>query len=337
MPLKLYRRSGIWHYAGTIGPDGRRQRVRGSCKTTEKDIAARFASTLEKNYWDGHFDGPGAVLTFARAAMLYKAAGRSDRFLGPVEKYLGTMLVKDITSGTIRTMALSLFPNISGASRNRLAIGPAQAVINFAAESDLCSPIKVRRFDTVSKIKEPATLEWVKAFAAHAAPHVGALVWFMYLTGARIGEAMDLRWEDVNLAERTAVIRQSKVGNERIAHLPQPLVVALANLERKGPVFGYASRGAARNAWDAAIERAGIKYLSPHSCRHGFATGLLRRGIDVVTVAKLGGWASAQQVLATYGHAIQNRKLTDVLIDAILTQETSDDDEITVKSTASAG
>jgi len=55
---------------------------------------------------------------------------------------------------------------------------------------------------------------------------------------------------------------------------------------------------------------------------------LLHDGVDVVTVAKLGGWKNAAQVLKTYGHAIENRKLTDVLIDEIcapVTQTASND------------
>jgi hypothetical protein len=35
--------------------------------------------------------------------------------------------------------------------------------------------------------------------------------------------------------------------------------------------------------------------------------------VDVVTVAWLGGWADAGQVLKTYGHAVKNPKLTDLL------------------------
>jgi integrase len=82
-----------------------------------------------------------------------------------------------------------------------------------------------------------------------------------------------------------------------------------------------------RSAWKSAIERAGIKRLTPLSCRHGFATGLLRRGVDVVTVAWLGGWKSAAQVLKTYGHANKNPKLTDLLIDAPVTHRMSDEQE----------
>src|ERR1700737_751365 len=127
MPLTLYRRKGstIYNYRGTIGPADRRKFFRGSCKTADKDIAARQGSKIEADYWKCTFDGPGTILTFADAAKLYRAAGKSGRFLDPVETYLGTTLVKDINPGTIRQMAMELYGHCSGASRNRLAIIPA--------------------------------------------------------------------------------------------------------------------------------------------------------------------------------------------------------------------
>jgi hypothetical protein len=41
--------------------------------------------------------------------------------------------------------------------------------------------------------------------------------------------------------------------------------------------------------------------------------------VDVVTVAWLGGWKDAFLVLKTYGHAIKNPKLTDLLTGPELT------------------
>lgn len=318
MPLTLFRRgkTRTFYYRGTIGPSGRRKFFYGSCHTTEKDIAARQVAEIEKRYWDGHFNGPETILTFARAAQIYRAAGKADRFLNPIEKYLGPKFVKDITESTIQLMAKELFPNCSGASLNRLAIVPTMAVINHAARSKLCSRLIIEWYKSETKIKEPATLDWVKAFCAEAEPHLGAWVLFMYLTGARPEEGISLQWDDVDLTAQTALIRESKVGKERKAHLPTPLVVALANLERvkdRG-VFVYTHPNASRHAWAGVIKRTGIKRLTPHCCRHGFATGLLRRGVDVVTVAWLGGWKSAAQVLKTYGHANKNPKLTDLLV-----------------------
>jgi integrase len=324
MSLKLYLRNGVWNYRGTIGPAERRSRIRGSCKTSDKDIAARQIAEIETNYWRGHFDGPGAILTFRRAAQLYRAAGKSERFLSRIENHFKETLVKDINAGSIRKMAIELYPDCTGASRNRQGICPAQAVINFAAESELCSPIRVRRFKVDAKIKEPVTLEWLRTFSPHASPVIEALAWFMFLTGARIGEALAIRWDDVSLNGGTVLIRQSKVSSERVSHLPTPLIAMLSNLPRINdrPVFVYRHPDDTVRAWFGAVKRAKVKRLTPHCCRHGFATGLLRRGVDVMTVAYLGGWKTPAQVLKTYGHALKDITLTDRLVDVELTRDT---------------
>lgn len=318
MSLKLYWRNGIAHYRGTIGPRGKRKRLHGSCRTSNKDIAARQIAEIEAGYWKGHFDGPAAVLTFAHACRLYRAAGNADRFLDRVEGYLKETLVKDISEGAIQVMAKELYPDWSGASLNRAVIVPTQAVINHAAKQRLCSPIKVARYKEETKVKEPVTIEWIEDFRKEASAHLGAMALFMYLTGARPSEAIAVRHEDLDFKAQTVRIRESKVSKERMSHLPMPLVVALANLPSVDDrdVFVYRSRKDAYNAWAGAIGRAGIKPLTMHSCRHGFATGLLRRGVDVVTVAWLGGWASPAQVLKTYGHATKNPRLTELLIGA---------------------
>lgn len=220
-------------------------------------------------------------------------------------------------------MAKDLYPNVSGASLNRLVLTPTKAVINHAARSNLCNFLRVRPYDVDAKIKEPATLEWVQKFMEHSGPHLGAMAMFMFLTGARVGEAVAVQWGDVDLTAATVKIRQSKVSSERVSHLPVPLVVAIANLEKipgRG-VFAYTRAANLKSAWKGAVSRAGINRLSPHSCRHGFATGLLRRGVDVVTVAWLGGWKSTDLVLRTYGHANKNPRLVDLLLDTPETQK----------------
>lgn len=79
----------------------------------------------------------------------------------------------DITAGAIQQSALVLYPKASGATRNRQVIVPTSAIINYAAESELCPRIRVKRFKIETKSKEPATLEWVNAFMEHSSPHLG--------------------------------------------------------------------------------------------------------------------------------------------------------------------
>lgn len=320
MPIKVYRRGKIWHYRGTVA--GRR--LRGSTETKDKTTAQRIASEREKAAWTRHLDGPAATLTFAQAATAYRVAEKSTRFLSPVEDHWKDTPVREISAGAIRQSARRLYPDAGPATRNRQVIVPTQAIINHAAEMGWCSPIRVKRFKVTSKVKTPVTLEWVEAFAANASPHLGALCIFMFGTGARISEALAVTWADIDLTAATALIRQTKVNAERTAHLPPRVVAALANIpSNRDPgdsVFRYVSRDSARPVWNSVIARAGIKQLSFHSCRHGFATTLLHNGVDVVTVAKMGGWKDVTEVVKTYGHARSEKTLTDAIFDTNLTQ-----------------
>lgn len=313
---KLYRRkrSGPWHFDFS-GPNGRLRRSTG---TTDKQLAQRIAAETEAAEWRRHLDGPGAHITMAQASIAYRQAEKPTRFLERIEDHWQDTPIRQITAGAIRQSALQLYPNGSAATRNRQVIVPTQAIINHAASLGWCDPIKVKRFPVTSRTKEPVTREWVETFAAHASPHLGALALFMFGTGARIGEAVRLTWGDVDLDGRTATIRVTKPTPwERTAHLPPPVVAALANIpSNRQPgarVFGYAERGSVKQPWNAVIERAKIKRLTPHSCRHGFATEMLRAGFDVKTVAARGGWKDAATVLRTYAHAIEDVAVTDVL------------------------
>lgn len=329
MPLKAYKRGDVWHYRGTVA--GRR--LRGSTGVADKTTALRIIAEREAREWKCRLDGPESVLTFAQAAMMYRSAGKPTRFLQKVEDYWKDSPVKDITSGAVKQSAIVLYPNAAGATRNRQAIVPTQSIINHAAELDLCQRITVQRFPVASKIKEPATWEWVQAFMAASSPHLGALACFMFLTGARVSEALNVMWGDVDMVSARATIRETKVGKERRAHLPPALVVAIANIEgeRSGKVFRYSSRDTAKPPWRAAARRAGIKPLGFHACRHGFATALLHKGVDPITVAKLGGWRSPAHVFSTYGHAMEDDTLANRIIDTPVTQPSARDLKINGK------
>lgn len=333
MPLTLYKRGKIWHYRGTVAGERRR----GSTKSEKKSVAEKIVAAIQSEAWQSFIVGPRATLTFEEAAQAYRSAGKSIRFLGALEAHWGETRVMDITADAIIAAAKKLYPNAQNSTRNRHVIGPTQAVINHAAEMGLCNPIRVRRLKEAVKVKTPVTLEWLRAFMDHANPHLGALACFMFLTGARISEAIDVRWRDVDFEARRVLIRQSKISEERLAHMPAMLIVAISNIQsNREPgekVFKYSSRFTAEPQWQKAVKRAGLEYLSFHCCRHGFATALLHKGVDPVTVAKLGGWASTQHVFKTYGHAMKDDRLADIIADADLTRNVISNEESEVKST----
>lgn len=137
-------------------------------------------------------------------------------------------------------------------------------------------------------------------------PRDAALLEFLYGTGARISEACGLDIDDIDLTERTVLLR-GKGGKERRLPLGSHAADAVeAYLVRGRP--GLASRGtpalflntrgnrlSRQSAWavlSAAADRADVPSVSPHALRHSFATHLLEGGADVRVVQELLGHAS---------------------------------------------
>lgn len=313
MPLKIYRRKGssVWQYRGTLAGN----RLRGTTGASDKETATRIASEVENKFWKRGLDGKEKALTWPKAVALYLAAGKSSRFLPKLVKYWGDAKIADMNAGSIRQSAIDLYPTSKNSTRNRQAIVPSLAVINHAAELQLCPPMRMKRLKVETKIKKPVTLEWINAFRAAAdRTEIGVLALFLFGTGARIAESLAVRWDDIDFHKRTVLIHQTKLGSERSAHLPTNLFLALANLPRDREPFAI-SYMTARNAWARAIKAAGIEPLTFHSCRHGFATALHDKGVGVKTIAKAGGWKSAQHLFNTYLHADDDPTVTDRLFE----------------------
>lgn len=319
MPLKVYKRGEVYWFSGTVAGE----RIRRSAGTASKEIAQQIANREEARAWKRDLHGPEAVLTFADAAVLYRRAGKSERFLGRVEDYWKDTLVKDITPGAIRQGALEVYPKAGPATRNRQFIVPTQSIVNHSAQLEHCPFIRVKRYKVKKQEKTPATWQWVQKFSAANKPHIGALAMFMFLTGARISEALGVTWKDIDMHKRTVVIRQGKLGgDERTAHLPDPLFVALTKLPRDKPPFRYTARHGMDRVWKVACARARVAVLMPHALRHGFATAMLHAGYDPVTVAEHGGWKSARHVFETYGHANKDKTITDKIATSLVQSET---------------
>lgn len=134
-----------------------------------------------------------------------------------------------------------------------------------------------------------------------------ALLELLYGTGARIDETCGLDRDDLDLVERTVLLR-GKGSRERLVPLGSAAIGALeAYLVRGRSVFVRTSSPAVflnsrgrrlsrQSAWSVvstAAERAGLsRRVSPHTLRHSFATHLVERGADVRVVQELLGHAS---------------------------------------------
>lgn len=134
-----------------------------------------------------------------------------------------------------------------------------------------------------------------------------AILEFLYATGVRVSELVDLRMSSVNVEEGFATVF-GKGARERIVLIGAPALRALGRYlrdVRPGLDQGHGGSRVFLNArgrpirresiWavvSTAARRAGIqRRVSPHTMRHTFATHLVEGGADLAAVQKLLGHA----------------------------------------------
>jgi integrase len=143
--------------------------------------------------------------------------------------------------------------------------------------------------------------------------HLKSLVIFLFLTGARIGEALGLDWRQVDLNRGHVEFLKTKNGKARGVPLHPMALAALANLpHREGAVFrrpdglpyklpkggnDTSAGGRIKKAFGGACRRAGIANFTPHGCRHTWATWHYIENRDLTALQNLGGWQSITMVM----------------------------------------
>jgi integrase len=131
-----------------------------------------------------------------------------------------------------------------------------------------------------------------------------------FYTGLRIGEIFALDWSDVDLTGGSLRVRESKTeaGKRRVPIL-EPLLPPLkaALLAQGRPDGGYVVRGVRRPSElrervRRALEAAGFVAVTPHECRHTFASYCIASGMNAKAITTLMGHTSVDVTFDRYGH-----------------------------------
>ena len=163
-----------------------------------------------------------------------------------------------------------------------------------------------------------------KAEEANVWPAAVAMAHFLTLTGWRKGEALGLRWDEIDLARRTATLADTKTGRS-IRPLSRAACDVLRGLTRSEGLVFAASRGDGRmtgfpRLW-AQIAKLGKLPLdvTPHTLRHSFASLAGDLGFSEPTIGALVGHKgrtitsryvhSADAVLLSAADAVADRAL----------------------------
>ena len=159
----------------------------------------------------------------------------------------------------------------------------------------------------------------LKAAAAESNnPQLKHIVGLLLLTGVRMRELLDARWEHVDVDRRQWFIPTSKTGHSCYVPLATPALAIIAELPRfKNCPYVVPNPEtlkpfvSLKNGWKMAIKAANLPGLRIHDLRHSAASFIAAAGVDIFTIGKVLGHASYQST-QRYSHLAQDTLLKAV-------------------------
>lgn len=223
---------------------------------------------------------------------------------GPLAPLLALPL-RDLDAATVEAWATREAKERPTAAR--LSLRLLKAFLTWCSESPELSgavadtnPAKSRRArealgragvktDALQREQLPA---WFAAVQALPSRTASAYLQALLLTGARPGEVLALRWDDINAQWRGLTIRD-KVEGERVIPLTPHVWRLLAALPRRGAFVFAGERGdimaRPHRFHDAACKVAGLEGLTLHGLRRSFKSLSEWQDIPAGVVAQLMG------------------------------------------------
>lgn len=144
------------------------------------------------------------------------------------------------------------------------------------------------------------------------------IVGLLLLTGARVSELLQAKWEHVNLDRRMWLIPTSKTGKPRHVPLSQPAIdliksvptfkdcpYLLPNPETKLPFVTI------KHSWQTARDEAKLPDLRIHDLRHSAASFMINAGVDLFAVGRVLGHADHKSTMR-YSHLANDTLLAAV-------------------------
>ncbi len=346
------RKDGRWEAAVRVGaPNGQRSRVRAYGATSAEARAALKAavkraeqgrpvndSSVTVKAWLTTWQKPALAASARRESTQYTYTRVAEGHLVPT---LGDVRLRDLRAHHVEGLMVRMEKaGLSGSTR-RLALQVLRVALDTAVRDGLLAsnpteavqrPRQTPQKDAVWYSPEETLALLDAAKGERWSP---LLVTVAYL-GLRIGEALALRWVDLDLDAGTLTVsgtltrhghatltrtEPKSVKSRRTLPLPQAVRAVLAEQRRaqaverlrageswrdSGAVFatedgGWVEPRTVSRWYTRMATQAGVGG-SWHSLRHSTATLLLTSGVPMSTVSAVLGHADVRTTVGVYGH-----------------------------------
>ena len=325
----IYKRGNIYWYQ--IRLDGKQ--YQGSTKSKDRKLAQQIASGIEADLVRKKFSMPvKSNYTFLTAWSQYMDSLNNSKKTIEVKGWISKHFIPvfkdrniaDITQFDIKNYQLKRKLEIMSEVKN---IGKREAEIsfaylnkeililsnffNFCIEKGLIEKNQaagIKKLNELSRLKTLSDADIQKLIEAATNKLTRDLITFLIFTGCRKGEALNLKWDDVDLKNGVIAIKATKTRYDRHIPISSPLEAVLRGIDRNPDclyVFNKngAKLGNFRKSFMTACRNAGLKDLHIHDLRHVFASKMVMNGTSLYITGELLGHRTTQMT-KRYSHLV---------------------------------
>jgi integrase len=334
----IYKRGDIYWYQ--IRFDG--LRYRGSTKTDNKKLAQQIANTIEADLVRKKFSMPVKNnYIFLTAWEQYIKSLSVNNKTKELRIYLSKHFlpdfkgkqISDITQSNIKEYQLKRKIEIMAMPKNigkkeseisfrsvNLEVNTLNHFFNFCIERGLIEKnpaTGVKKLNELSRLKTLSDEDILKLINGASNKLTKDLIAFLILSGCRKGEALNLKWDDVDMQNDVIAIKGTKTKYDRYIPISKPLKELLSGIEKKQDclyVFNKngAKLGDFKKSFHTACKNAGFKDMHIHDLRHIFASKMVKDGVSLYITGELLGHRTTQMT-KRYSHLVPStlRKAVD--------------------------
>ena len=329
--MGVYRRNGSWYIDYYNGNRRVREKVGLSKGEAKRALTVRQAQIAQGRF---NLHSSSSSPVFEDFAESYKEYAEANKRGFKNEVYRIRQLVRifgkrrlcDLKAWDAETLKANLIKSKRPATVNRL-LGNAKHMLSMAVKWDHLS---TNPFAGVKLLSVPETAERILqedeesrllwACDRVRASYLRPIVVLALNTGMRKGEILSLQWHQVDLRTRSIHVQNGKnKKSDRRIPMNDAVFTQIFRLredQRGMLVFPSPRKHNSRfvdlkKAFKSAVRLSGIPKIRFHDLRHSFATRLVQRGVDLITVQHLLGHAKITMT-ARYAHSLAGEKIAAV-------------------------
>jgi len=239
---------------------------------------------------------------------------KKARWENHVKKAFGNKLLSEITGEDIKKYQIKrLKEGASNSSINR-EVALVRHMLNMAVKwGYLKSNPILGKIEMLKENKDRWTYlmpDEVERIRKHLSPTYHALFDFLLFTGLRLGDALNLQWQDINFYTGFILIRgyKTKSGkpfgiplNQKAREILEKKLAKAGKVDKEDRVFKH-SDSEFRRAFKKALKLAGLpETIRIHDLRHTFASWLAMQGVPLQQIQALLGHSQISTTLR-YAH-----------------------------------